>query len=106
MKYAIPSGSISTKYSRVSQVRPSVNMSPIRCSQLRLRSLKRGRRGMRSPSSTSTSRPSSSDSPRMEPKNSTATGTPMIRISRPSDSDRPVTTQLKKKVPVASDSSM
>ena len=30
----------------------------------------------------------------------------MIRIIKPSDSDRPVTTQVKKKVPVASDSNM
>ncbi|MOA59775.1 hypothetical protein D3C78_1844720 [compost metagenome] len=81
-------------------------MSPIRCSQLRLRSVYCGRRGMRSPSSASTSRPSSNASPRTEPKNSTVNGTPMIRISRPSDSDRPVTTQVKKKMPVASDSSM
>ncbi|MNN18970.1 hypothetical protein D3C81_1321930 [compost metagenome] len=51
-------------------------------------------------------RPSTSDSTRTEPRNNSRIGTPMIKISNPTDSDKPVTTQVKKKVPVATDSSM
>ena len=55
----------------------------------------RGRCGMRMPSSASTSRPSSSANPRVERINSPAMGMPIIRISRPNDSDIPVTAHVK-----------
>ena len=54
-----------------------------------------GRRGMRSPSITSTKRPSTSDSTRIEPKNRISSGMPMIVTDRPSDTDSPVTTHTK-----------
>jgi len=90
----------------VSQVRTSVNIAPIRASQPWLRSVYIGRRGMRTPSSASMMRPSTSDSTRTDPRNSNSTGMPMIRISSDTDSDSPVTTQVKKNTPVTSDSSM
>lgn len=50
---------------------------------------------MRTPSSVSTTRPSTSDSTRTDPKNSTSNGTPMIRIIKPADRLAPVITQVK-----------
>ena len=91
----MPSGSISRKYSSVPQVRGSVNSSLIRSSSGLPRPLYSGRRGMRSPSITSTMRPSTSDSTRTEPRNRITNGMPMISTARPADSDTPVTTQVK-----------
>ena len=54
-----------------------------------------GRRGMRMPSIASTMRPSTSDSTRTLPKNSTMNGRPMISTDNPADSDNPVTAQVK-----------
>ena len=54
-----------------------------------------GRRGMRSPSITSTMRPSTSDSTRTEPKYRITNGMPMISTASPADIDTPVTTQVK-----------
>ena len=50
---------------------------------------------MRSPSSTSTTRPSTSDSRRTDIRNNNSSGMPMIRIIRPNDRLAPVTTQVK-----------
>ena len=91
----MPSGSISSMYSSVPQVRGSTNMSLMRSIRGLPRPLYNGRRGMRSPSITSTSRPSTSDSTRTEPRNRITNGMPMISTARPADSDAPVTTQVK-----------
>ena len=95
VKYTMPSGSMARKYSIVPQVRGSVNIALIRCSHGWVRSLYSGRRGMRSPSMTSTMRPSTSARMRVAPTNRMKNGMPMIRTARPSDSDAPVTTQAK-----------
>ena len=82
----MPSGIISSRYSIALQVRRSVNISPMRASQVLPRWVYSGRRGMRTPSNTSTIRPSTSDRTRTLPKN---------RISRPTETLAPVTTQVK-----------
>ena len=77
------------------QVRGSRNMSLIRSSSGLPRAPYSGRRGMRSPSITSTMRPSSSDSIRIEPRNRIRNGMPMISTANPADIDVPATTQAK-----------
>ena len=91
----MPSGIISSRYSIALQVRRSVNISPMRASQVLPRWVYSGRRGMRTPSNTSTIRPSTSDSNRTDIRNSSSSGMPMIRISRPTETLAPVTTQVK-----------
>ena len=94
-KYSTPSGCISSRYSIAVQVRPSVNSSFRRVVHGLSRCVYSGRRGMRSPNSTSTTRPSTSDSRRTDIRNNSSNGMPMIRIIRPNDRLAPVTTQVK-----------
>ena len=62
-----------------------------------------GRRGMRTSSRASTRRPSTSASIRTEPRKARVKGMPMMRTKRLKERLRPVTAQVKKKMPVARD---
>ena len=87
----------------VAQLRGAVNIAPIRFSHGVCGSCQFERRGMRTPGSTSTIRPSMKARARIEPRNSTRSGTPMISTSIDSESESeseserlpPATTQVK-----------
>ena len=102
----MPSGSISSRYSSVVQVRASFSISPMRVSQPAAGPGCMGRRGMRSPVTASSSRPSPREMTRVTPMKARKNGMPMMRMPSPTDSDRPVTTTVKYRMPVASVSSI
>ena len=91
----MPSGSISTMYRAEAQVRPSLSQKSIRCQKLRFSGAGRDLRGMRVPSSVSTSRPSIRASPRTMASTSMKSGMPMISTSMPPAVENPVTTMVK-----------
>ena len=79
---------------RVVQVRQSPSISLMRSHSVPGVRVS-GRRGIRTPSKPSTNRPSASDSTRVKPMNSRKNGTPMMRMARPNDSDRPTAAVVK-----------
>jgi hypothetical protein len=97
---------MSPRYSSVPQVRGSLSISITRVVHFAGAPGWTGLRGMRVPSIDSTIRPSASASTRAVPTNSRKNGTPTISTARPIESEAPVMTKVKYRMPVASDSSM
>ena len=84
----------------------SVTKSLSRSSNFKPFSKNKGRRGMRTPSNASTRRPSIKDNPRTDKRKMTANGKPNMKIKKLTDSDTPVTAQVKYKIPVTNAISM